>query len=305
VANAELLILSTPPTLKYSLSGSPDCQPVLKAPSLALWKAIRLAVSDKGNPFRVKDALKALELTGRPIDSPNRYQLVRGALTEKTDVFVKRGPGLYALKTTASSASAAPEGKDRTSLPPPRAFEAPNSPKSEINCEMAVLCLDGQTDPSECLRTVDGSLDHTGNKALDDLSPHHDAGGECAAEISGTDTVHEPLTLSPGIVARDSHKEFQEKTWKVTTQRLPKEDGEADVAVGKTCGEFHFQVAGRRLNGARNRPDRQGNPESAWHHPGGTSADSRYRYPLNPQSRKRQRHLRDRKSHDNPAHARN
>jgi hypothetical protein len=69
------------------------------SPSLPqpIWKSILQSITDKANGFTVRDALQGLERTGRPIQSKNRFQIVRSALKNKTDYFTQIAPGLFVV----------------------------------------------------------------------------------------------------------------------------------------------------------------------------------------------------------------
>ncbi len=79
-------------------------------PPQPIWKSIIQSIQGKGDAFTVKDALQALERIGRPIESPNRFQIARAVLTKKTQNFKQIGPGLFAL-VGHDEKEASPEGK--------------------------------------------------------------------------------------------------------------------------------------------------------------------------------------------------
>jgi hypothetical protein len=72
-----------------------------------IWKSVLVAINGKGEGFSVKDALEAVERIGRPVESPNRFQIMRNALIRKSDIFDHLGSGLFAVRTKEKEA---PEG---------------------------------------------------------------------------------------------------------------------------------------------------------------------------------------------------
>lgn len=85
----------TDPTLNFPEGEVPAITGPLRPQPI--WKSIVQSIKGKGEAFSVKDALQALERIGRPIESPNRFQIVRAVLTKKTQNFKQIGPGLFAL----------------------------------------------------------------------------------------------------------------------------------------------------------------------------------------------------------------
>jgi hypothetical protein len=96
IANlAPLLPEPAKPTLNFPQSDLPAIPAAL--PPQPIWKSIVQSINGKGEGFTVKDALQALERIGRPVESPNRFQIVRAVLTKKTQNFTQIGPGMFAL----------------------------------------------------------------------------------------------------------------------------------------------------------------------------------------------------------------
>jgi hypothetical protein len=100
----EAVIANLSPLLPEPKSGPTFDFPEGETPLIAaalppqpIWKSIVQAINGKGDAFTVKDALQALERIGRPIESPNRFQIARAVLTKKTQNFKQIGPGLFAL----------------------------------------------------------------------------------------------------------------------------------------------------------------------------------------------------------------
>jgi multidrug resistance efflux pump len=60
-----------------------------------LWKAIINALNGQKGDFTVPNALKALERTGRIIESKNRLNIIRNTLIQRNDLFGKLGTGHY------------------------------------------------------------------------------------------------------------------------------------------------------------------------------------------------------------------
>jgi hypothetical protein len=83
------------PTLNFPEGEIPAI--AVPLPPQPIWKSIVQAMNGKNDAFTVKDALQALERIGRPIESPNRFQIARAVLTKKTQNFKQIGPGLFAL----------------------------------------------------------------------------------------------------------------------------------------------------------------------------------------------------------------
>jgi len=96
IANLEPLLPQTVPTLNFPKQEIPVVSTAL--PSQPIWKSILLSINGKGESFTVKDAVQALERIGRPVESQNRFQIVRSVLTKKTENFTQIGPGMFAVK---------------------------------------------------------------------------------------------------------------------------------------------------------------------------------------------------------------
>jgi len=96
IANLAPLIPQANPTLNFPKQDIPVVATTL--PPQPIWKSILLSINGKGDGFTVKDALQGLERIGRPIESPNRFQIVRAVLTKKTENFKQIGPGVFAIK---------------------------------------------------------------------------------------------------------------------------------------------------------------------------------------------------------------
>jgi multidrug resistance efflux pump len=96
IAQLEALIASAKP-VPMSLSffeERPEHGDILPAnkvlgPPVPLWKAIVSALNGKKADFTVPDACAALDRTGRFINSPNKKSIVRNALKQKPEMFVK------------------------------------------------------------------------------------------------------------------------------------------------------------------------------------------------------------------------
>jgi hypothetical protein len=83
------------PTLNFPEQKLPVTAAVL--PPQPIWKSILQAINGKGESFSVKDALQALERIGRPIESPNKFQIARAVLKKKTENFKQIAPGTFAV----------------------------------------------------------------------------------------------------------------------------------------------------------------------------------------------------------------
>jgi hypothetical protein len=82
-----------------------------KEPRVPIWKSITLAINGKGESFSVRDALDALERIGRPVVSPNNFQIVRAVLKKKTENFEQIKPGLFRMKKAGREKEASSEEK--------------------------------------------------------------------------------------------------------------------------------------------------------------------------------------------------
>jgi hypothetical protein len=101
ITNTEPLLPAKPATLHFPpevIENPPFPVPKFPQEEVPIWKAIVLSINGKGESFNVKDALEGLERIGRPVESPNKFQIVRAVLIRKTDYFEQIGPGLFALK---------------------------------------------------------------------------------------------------------------------------------------------------------------------------------------------------------------
>ena len=100
-SQVEAVIANLAPLLPQSIPldrASKTPQIPLNLGNEPLWKSIRLSINGKGDSFTVKDALEALERIGRPVESPNRVQIVRSTLSKKTGKFKQIGPGRFAVR---------------------------------------------------------------------------------------------------------------------------------------------------------------------------------------------------------------
>jgi len=109
IANAEPLVPEpdkASPVLEFPTAENREESSGIKVetPQMPLWKLLTLAINGKGLSFSVKDALEALERIGRPITSPNKFQIVRNAILHKENVFRQIGPGLYAVRKVEEEA---------------------------------------------------------------------------------------------------------------------------------------------------------------------------------------------------------
>ncbi len=98
IANTEPLVPARAPTLDFPEQESGAFTLPVKETPVPIWKSITLAINGKGQSFSVKDAIQALERIGRPVDSPNKFQIVRAVLKKKTDNFEQIAPGLFRMK---------------------------------------------------------------------------------------------------------------------------------------------------------------------------------------------------------------
>jgi hypothetical protein len=104
IANlSPLLPQAASPTLNFPKQEISVVSPSL--PPQPIWKSILQSINGKGDSFTVKDALQGLERIGRPIESTNRFQIVRAVLTKKTENFIQTGPGVFAVKRNEKEVS--------------------------------------------------------------------------------------------------------------------------------------------------------------------------------------------------------
>jgi hypothetical protein len=108
IANTEPLVPSRPLTLDFEEPTATAFALPAKEISVPIWKSITLAINGKGQSFSVKDAIQALERIGRPVDSPNRFQIVRAVLKKKTDNFEQIAPGLFRMTAKRQEKEASP-----------------------------------------------------------------------------------------------------------------------------------------------------------------------------------------------------
>jgi hypothetical protein len=111
IANAEPLVPVNVATLEFPKQELPPFVLPAKEPNAPIWKSITLAINGKGESFSVKDALAALERIGRPVESPNKFQIVRAVLKKKTDNFEQIAPGLFRMKKADREKEAISEEK--------------------------------------------------------------------------------------------------------------------------------------------------------------------------------------------------
>jgi hypothetical protein len=108
IAQLEGLIASAKPVTASLFSKEDhahlDAQfPEPKGPPPPLWKAIIAGLNGKKADFTVPDACAALDRTGRFISSPNKKSIVRNALRQKPDTFIKLSEGHYGVRGFVSS----------------------------------------------------------------------------------------------------------------------------------------------------------------------------------------------------------
>jgi len=96
IANTEPLVPADSPSLPFTLDKI-HSQPVTQ-PAQPIWKSIIYSINGKGDSFSVRDALDALARIGKPVQSPNNFQIVRAVLKKKTDNFEQISPGLFRVK---------------------------------------------------------------------------------------------------------------------------------------------------------------------------------------------------------------
>ena len=103
IANTEPLVPVREVTLEFPAQELPPFVLPTKEVHAPIWKSITLAINGKGESFSVRDALEALERIGRPVGSPNKFQIVRAVLKKKTENFEQTAPGLFRVKKKASN----------------------------------------------------------------------------------------------------------------------------------------------------------------------------------------------------------
>jgi hypothetical protein len=81
IASLKELLGDTPPV------DAPKSPESSEEPDLKIWQRVQLWLNGRHMKFSVKDALAGLEQMGHPIDSPNRFQIMRQALKKKPTVF--------------------------------------------------------------------------------------------------------------------------------------------------------------------------------------------------------------------------
>jgi hypothetical protein len=106
VANLAPLLPQVSPTLKF-----PPAENVVSSslPPQPIWKSILLGINGKGDSFTVKDAIEALERIGRPVESPNRFQIVRNVLKKKTENFESLSTGVFRVRRAEQEKEVASE----------------------------------------------------------------------------------------------------------------------------------------------------------------------------------------------------
>jgi len=65
------------------------------------------------------------------------------------------------------------------------------------------------------------------------------------SETKGNGTFDEPLTVSAGLMSRYNRDELYERVWRDPIQKLAKEYGVSDVAIGRACKKLHIPVPGK------------------------------------------------------------
>ena len=98
IANLTPLLPQAALTLNFPKVDVPVVSSTL--PPQPIWKSILLSINGKASAFTVKDALMGLERIGRPVESPNKFQIVRAVLTKKTMNFEQTGPGVFRVKSS-------------------------------------------------------------------------------------------------------------------------------------------------------------------------------------------------------------
>ena len=101
-AKLEAFIAYAEPLVPVTLTALSDAvEPLLasaKVPSVPIWRSIINSINGKRDSFSVREALDALESIGKPVKSPNKFQIVRTVLKKKTDNFEQIAPGLFRVK---------------------------------------------------------------------------------------------------------------------------------------------------------------------------------------------------------------
>lgn len=102
ISNLSPLLPQVAPTLNF-----PPAERVVSTavPTQPIWKSIVMSINGKGDNFTVKDAIEALARIGRPVESPNRFQIVRNVLKKKTENFEQIDQSTYRLKIKEKEAS--------------------------------------------------------------------------------------------------------------------------------------------------------------------------------------------------------
>jgi hypothetical protein len=102
VAQLEALIASAEPSPVPLFDAAsvpvPSATPETKESQLPLWKAILAALNENKGDFSVPDAIKALERTGRHIESKHRLNIVRNTMIQRDDIFGRHRTGRYFVR---------------------------------------------------------------------------------------------------------------------------------------------------------------------------------------------------------------
>jgi hypothetical protein len=107
IANTEPLVPEDSPSLPFAMEKVHP--PPTKLLSQPIWKSIIYSINGKGDSFSVRDALDALARIGKPVQSPNNFQIVRAVLKKKTDNFEQISPGLFRVKKAEREKEVIPE----------------------------------------------------------------------------------------------------------------------------------------------------------------------------------------------------
>jgi hypothetical protein len=111
IANTEPLL---PDPVKAAGEQPLRSKPLFDTPKQApvpIWKSIVVSINGKADSFSVNDAIAALLRIGRPVESPNRVQIVRNVLMKKTENFEQTAPGRFRVKKSIKEKEAIPEEK--------------------------------------------------------------------------------------------------------------------------------------------------------------------------------------------------
>jgi hypothetical protein len=111
IANTEPLVPVNEPSLEFPKQESPAFLIPTKPISIPIWKSITQSINGKSESFSVKDALEGLARINRPIESPNRAQIVRNVLMKKTQNFEQIAAGLFKVKSGSKEKEASSEEK--------------------------------------------------------------------------------------------------------------------------------------------------------------------------------------------------